>query len=106
MNERDLGALSVFEEEDLASFFTQVRSLDQVGLTSVLYLSILSGLVGYLLFFAIVGQKSVSSFSVHLYLILIVDVVGGPLLLKELVTILTVTGGAMVLAVVALATRR
>jgi len=86
------------------SFVTQAESLSVVGWASVLYLSVLSTVLGYLLFYILVSRGSVSRLSVQLYLAPIVSVVGGILLLNEGATIFTVVGGALLLSAVALVT--
>jgi drug/metabolite transporter (DMT)-like permease len=87
-----------------ASFVSQAELLSLEGWISVLYLSVLSTVFGYLLFFTLVSRGAVSRLSVQLYLIPVVSVVGGALLLGESVTIFTVTGGAMMLSAVAIIT--
>ena len=88
------------------SFIDQIKSLPLDGWISVLYLSVLSTVLGYLLFYTLVSRKAVSKLSIQLYLIPIVSVVGGALLLSEPVTTFTAIGGAMMLVAVALATSR
>jgi len=89
-----------------SSFITQVESLPLNGWISVLYLSILSTVLGYTLFYTLIRHKSVSTISIQLYLAPIVGVVGGVVLLGESVTTLTVMGGALMLIAVALATKK
>jgi len=89
-----------------ASFITQVESLPLDGWISVLYLSVLSTVLGYTLFYTLASRRAISKLSIQLYLIPIVSVIGGLLLLGESVTTFTLTGGAMMLVAVALATRR
>ena len=72
---------------------------------SVLYLSVISTVLRYLLFYTLVSRGAVSRLAIQLYLIPIVSVVG-VLLLGESVTALTVIGGATMLAAVSLATQR
>ncbi|MGP8126056.1 MAG: DMT family transporter [Nitrososphaerales archaeon] len=86
------------------SFVTQVEALSAVGWASVLYLSVLSTVFGYLLFYTLVSRGAVSRLSVQLYLAPIVSVVGGVLLLNEGATLFTVAGGALLLVAVALVT--
>ena len=86
-------------------FVTQAESLSLNGWISVLYLSVISTVFGYMLFFTLISHHAVSSLSIQLYLIPIVSVVGGALLLNEPVTIPIMVGGAMMLVAVALATR-
>lgn len=87
------------------SFVTQVLALPAIGWLSVLYLSILSTVLGYSMFYTLVNRGTVSRLSIQLYLIPIISVVAGILLLGEKVTIFTVVGGATVLFAIALATR-
>jgi len=86
------------------SFVSQVEVLSFIGWASVLYLSVLSTVFGYLLFYTLVSRGAVSRLSVQLYLAPIVSVVGGVLLLNEGVTIFTAAGGALLLIAVALVT--
>jgi len=88
------------------SFLSQVESLPLDGWISVLYLSIISTVLGYMLFYTLVSRRAVSRLSIQLYLAPIVSVVGGALLLNESVTTFFAIGGAMMLAAVALATMR
>ena len=87
-------------------FIAQVESLPFDGWISVLYLSVLSTVLGYTLFYTLVSRRSVSALSIQLYLAPIVGVIGGVLLLNESVTVFTAIGGAMMLAAVALATKK
>lgn len=86
------------------SFVTQVSELSALGWFSVLYLSVLSTVLGYSLFYTLLGRGSVSRLSIQLYLIPIVSVISGSLLLGQGVTIFTFAGGAALLIAVALAT--
>jgi drug/metabolite transporter (DMT)-like permease len=88
------------------SFISQAESLPLDGWVSVLYLSVISTVLGYLLFYTLVSRKAVSRLSIQLYLIPIVSVAGGALLLGESVTTFTVIGGALMFAAVALATKK
>jgi drug/metabolite transporter (DMT)-like permease len=88
------------------SFITQTSSLSPLGWASVLYLSLLSTVFGYLMFYALVSRGAVTRLSIQLYLIPVVSVVGGALLLNEPVTVSVVAGGGMMLAAVAISTRR
>lgn len=88
------------------SFFAQVGALSEAGWVSVLYLSVLSSALGYLLFYAIVSKKAVTKVSIQLYLIPIVSVIGGVVFLSETVTAYTVAGGFMMLVAVGLATSK
>ena len=88
------------------SFVVQVETLPLDGWLSVLYLSVLSTVLGYMLFYTLARRAAVSKLSIQLYLAPIVAVIGGILVLGESVTAYTITGGAMMLAAVALATRK
>jgi drug/metabolite transporter (DMT)-like permease len=87
------------------SFFSQVSGLPAVGWLAVLYLSILSTVFGYSVFYLLLSRANVSRLSIQLYLIPIVSVIGGALLLGQGVTVFTVAGGAALLLAVALATQ-
>ena len=87
------------------SFVMQVSGLPVVGWLAVLYLSILSTVLGYSVFYILVSRANVSRLSVQLYLIPIVSVIGGALLLGQEITVFTVAGGATLLLAVALATQ-
>ena len=86
------------------SFLAQVAVLSFNGWISVLYLSVLSTVLGYLIYYTLVSRGAVSRLSVQLYLAPIVSVIGGVLLLNEGVTIFTIGGGALLLLAVALVT--
>ena len=86
------------------SFFTQVSALSSLGWASVLYLSLLSTVFGYLMFYALVSRGAVTRLSIQLYLIPVVSVIGGALLLNEPITVSVAVGGGMMLAAVAIAT--
>jgi len=86
------------------SFFVQASALSTLGWVSVLYLSLLSTVFGYLMFYALVSRGAVTRLSIQLYLIPVVSVVGGALLLNEPVTLSVAVGGGMMLAAVAIAT--
>jgi drug/metabolite transporter (DMT)-like permease len=88
------------------SLVTQVASLSSAGWASVLYLSILSTVIGYLLFYTLVSRGAVSRLSIQLYIIPVISVIGGVFLLGESVTVYTIIGGAAVLLGVALTTKR
>ncbi|MGA2876047.1 MAG: DMT family transporter [Nitrososphaerales archaeon] len=87
------------------SFISQVSKLSPTGWLSVLYLSILSTVVGYSMFYILLNRGTVSRLSIQLYLIPIISVIGGALLLGQRITIFTVAGGAILLLAVSLATR-
>jgi len=86
------------------SFFVQVSALSTLGWASVLYLSLLSTVFGYLMFYALVSRGAVTRLSIQLYLIPIVSVIGGALLLNEPITVSVAVGGGMMLAAVGIAT--
>ena len=86
------------------SFLSQVSSLSFYGWTSVLYLSLLSTVFGYLMFYTLVSRGAVSRLSIQLYLIPVVSVIGGALLLSEPVSAYVVVGGGMMLVAVGVAT--
>ena len=88
------------------SFFAQASNLSFTGWASVLYLSLLSTVFGYLMFYALVSRGAVTRLSIQLYLIPVVSVIGGALLLKESLTASVVVGGGMMLLAVAISTRR
>lgn len=88
------------------SFISQIESLSSYGWISVLYLSAISTVLGYLIFFTLISRGAVSRLSIQLFLAPVASVVGGALLLGESVTIFMVIGGALMLVGVALATRK
>ncbi|MCL4328532.1 MAG: DMT family transporter, partial [Candidatus Thermoplasmatota archaeon] len=67
-------------------------------------LSLLSTVLGYVMFYTLVGRGMVSKLSIQLYLIPVVAVIGGVLILGETVTVFTIAGGAAMLLSVGLAT--
>jgi drug/metabolite transporter (DMT)-like permease len=85
-------------------FFADVSRLSTEGWVSVLYLALLSTVLGNTIFYTLVGRKAVSTLSIQLYLIPLVSALGGVLLLGEAVTLYLVLGGAALLVAVALAT--
>ena len=87
------------------SFITQVAALPLYGWLSMIYLSVLSTVVGYMLFYTLVNRGAVSKLSIQLYLIPVVGVAGGALLLGESITLFTIIGGAVMLAAVAMSTK-
>ena len=86
------------------SFFSQAASLSIGGWVGVLYLSLLSTVFGYLMFYTLVSRGAVSRLSIQLYLIPVVSVIGGAIFLAEPVTAAVVVGGGMMLAAVGVAT--
>ncbi len=85
-------------------FVSQVESLSFAAWFSVVYLAIGSTVIGYLIFYALVSSRAVSSLSVQLYLVPLVSVVGGVLILSENISVATAIGGAVLLGAVYLAT--
>ena len=83
-------------------FIGQVSRLSSNGWFALLYLSILSSVVGYSVYYTMVGRGTVSGLSVQLYLIPVVSVIGGVLILQEQVTALVVLGAAVTLVAIAL----
>jgi drug/metabolite transporter (DMT)-like permease len=88
------------------SFFIQTSALSLTGWAGVLYLSLLSTVFGYLMFYALVSRGAVTRLAIQLYLIPVVSVVGGALLLNEPLTTSVVVGGGMMLLAVAISTRK
>ena len=86
------------------SFFADVSRLSTEGWVSVLYLALLSTVIGNTIFYTLVGRKAVSTLSIQLYLIPLVSALGGVILLGEAITLYLVFGGAALLVAVALAT--
>ncbi len=86
------------------SFFSQVSSLPIEGWISMLYLSMASTVLGYMIFYTLVNRGAVSRLAVQLYLIPLVGVIGGVVLLGESISVYTVAGGAAILLAVAIAT--
>ena len=85
-------------------FFADVSRLSTEGWISVLYLALLSTVLGNTIFYTLVGRKAVSTLSIQLYLIPLVSALGGVFLLGEAVTLYLIFGGAALLVAVALAT--
>ena len=88
------------------SFISQVDSLPLFGWLAILYLSVLSTVIGYMLFYTLVSRGSVGRLSLQLYLIPVVAVFGGVILLGEPLTVYTVLGGSAILASVGFSTRQ
>ena len=88
------------------SFFTQISALPVEGWLAMLYLSILSTVAGYMLFYTLINRGAVSRLSIQLYLIPVVGVAGGVLILSESITVFTVAGGALMLLAVAVSTSK
>jgi len=88
------------------SFFSQVSKLPLSGWEALLYLSLLSTVAGYSMFYTLIGRVGVSRLMIQLYLAPVVSVVGGVVLLGETVSGYTLIGGALMLFAVWLATGR
>jgi drug/metabolite transporter (DMT)-like permease len=86
------------------SLFAQASALSVYGWSSVIYLSLLSTVFGYLMFYAMVSRGAVTRLSIQLYLIPVVSVIGGALLLAEPPTLSMLLGGGMMLVAVAVST--
>ena len=89
-----------------ASFVTQVSKLSLLGWGSVLYLSLLSTVLGYSVYYTLVSRGTLSRLSIQLYLIPIVSVVGGIYILRESLTAYTILGGAATLGAIAIVSTR
>jgi len=85
-------------------FLAEASRLSTEGWLSILYLALLSTVVGNTIFYTLVSKGSVSRLSVQLYLIPLVSAVGGVILLGESLTPDVALGGASLLIGVALAT--
>ncbi len=88
------------------SLVRQAEALSFYGWVSVLYLALLSTVLGYSIFYTLVSRGTVSRLSIQLYLIPIVSVVGGAVLLQESVSTFMILGGGMMLLAIALATKK
>jgi len=88
------------------SLVAQASALSFYGWASVLYLSLLSTVFGYLMFYTLVSRGAVTRLAIQLYLVPIVSVIGGAILLGEPVTLSVLVGGAAMLLAVAVATRK
>jgi drug/metabolite transporter (DMT)-like permease len=87
------------------SLIKQTEALSLYGWISVLYLALLSTVLGYSMFYTLVSRGAVSRLSIQLYLIPIVSVIGGILFLQESLTIASIVGGGVMLVAIALATK-
>ena len=87
------------------NFGAETISLSLEGWISVLFLSLLSTVAGYLMFYALVSRSALSKVGIQMYLIPVVSVIGGILLLQEGLNTYTIAGGAVLLLSVAIATR-
>jgi drug/metabolite transporter (DMT)-like permease len=89
-----------------AAFVSEVSALPVSGWEALFYLSILSTVMGYSLFYTLVEKGGVSRVMIQLYLAPVFSVVGGMLLLGESVTIETLLGGGAMLLAVWIATTK
>jgi drug/metabolite transporter (DMT)-like permease len=87
-----------------STFVKDVSALPFAGWASLLYLSLLSTVLGYLMFYTMVGRGRISTLTVQLYLAPVVSVIGGVILLQESLTPFTLIGGAAMFIAVWLAT--
>ena len=85
-------------------FVAQVESLSFDGWVGVVYLSLLSTVFGYLMFYALVSRGAVTRLAIQLYLVPVISVLGGALLLAEPVTLPVVLGGGLMLVAVGITT--
>jgi len=88
------------------SFPHQVSRLSFTGWEALLYLSILSTVMGYSLFYTLVEKGGVSRVMIQLYLAPVFSVIGGMLLLGETANTETVLGGSAMLLAVWIATTK
>jgi drug/metabolite transporter (DMT)-like permease len=86
------------------SLLEEASSLSLAGWASVIYLVVLSTVIGNLIVYMLIGRQRVSRLGVQLYLIPLVSVVGGIPILGETIGPLTILGGALMLVAVGLAT--
>ncbi len=86
------------------SFIAQVTAMPPDAWISMLYLSLASTVLGYMIFYTLVNRGALSKLAVQLYLIPLVGVLGGVVVLEESITAFTVAGGAAMLTAVAIAT--
>jgi drug/metabolite transporter (DMT)-like permease len=89
-----------------ASFITEASALPLSGWEALLYLSILSTVMGYSLFYILVERGGILRVMIHFYLAPVFSVVGGMLLLGESLTLKTFLGGAGLLLAVWIATTK
>lgn len=89
-----------------SSLIEEAVRLSIVGWISVLYLAVVSTVVANVILYTLISSRSVSRLSIQLYLVPVVSLVGGIVLLGEILTVFTVVGAAFLFAGVALATRK
>ena len=88
------------------SFVTQVESMSSDSWVGVIYLSLLSTVFGYLMFYTLVSRGALTRLAIQLYLIPVISIIGGALLLTEPVTPAVVVGGGLMLVAVGVTTWR
>ncbi len=88
------------------SFVSQVQKMPIAGWVAILYLSVLSSVIGYMLFYVLLERGTVSRLSIQLYLVPVVSVIGGALLLSESLTVYMIAGGVALLAAVGLSSAK
>ena len=86
------------------TFVNDAARLGPVGWASLLYLSLLSTVIGYAVFYTLIGRGGVLTLMIQLYLVPVVSVIGGVTLLGESLTPFTMIGGSAILIAVWLAT--
>jgi drug/metabolite transporter (DMT)-like permease len=86
------------------SFVSQVVRLPISGWVAILYLSLLSTVFGYLLFYSMIEKGGVAKVSIQLYLVPVFGIAGGVVILGESVTDFTIMGGVTMLIAVGLTT--
>ena len=100
-----IGTLMLLPMLPFSNFAAQVASLSLTAWLSVLYLSLLSTVVGYTIFYTLVSRGAVSKLFRTALPVPVVSVIGGVILLKEGLSIYIVVGGALLLSAMAVATR-
>jgi drug/metabolite transporter (DMT)-like permease len=85
-----------------AGVIDQLSMLSSEGWFALLYLSVMSSVVGYSVYYTMIGRGSISGLSVQLYLVPVVSVIGGAIILQEQVTVLFALGAAATLGAIAL----
>ncbi len=71
-----------------------------------MYLSLLSTVLGYSMFYTLIGRVGVSRLMIQLYLAPVISVIGGVVILGETVSAITAVGGGLMLLAVWLATTK
>ena len=86
------------------SFVSQTEALSFDGWVGVVFLALLSTVLGYLMFYTLVSRGAVTRLAIQLYLIPVISVIGGALLLTEAVTPAILIGGGLMLFAVGITT--